>query len=134
VGLTVVAGTLVGSAGPATALPSAGLSKVNITGHADNGAMLSATFTAAGVARNSTGQLVAYGMLDGTLVDVAGPAHSVTQQMTLPADPIAGASSCQVTDLMLGPRDVDLLGVEVHLDQSQLYTPAAGSCGGLAGQ
>lgn len=118
----------VGVAGPSTASPPPGLSKVYFTGNADNGAMLIAAFTPAEVVRDSAGQLSAYGTLAGTLVDVAGPAHPVTQQVTLPADPIAGASNCEVTDLMLGPQDLDLLGVVVHLNQSQLYTPGAGDC------
>lgn len=115
------------TAAPATASPPAPLAKVNVTGEAANGATLSAQFIPAGVSRTPAGQLIAEGTLNGTLVDPTGAGHPITQPVTLPAAPIAGASSCQVTDLMLGPRDVDLLGLTMHLDQTQLYAP--GACG-----
>lgn len=127
-GLAVAATALVATAGPSTASPPSGLTKVYFTGTADNGATLIAAFTPAGIARDPAGELVAHGTLTGTLVDAAGPGHPVTKQVALPADPITGASNCEMTDLMLGPEDVDLLGVEVHLNQSQLYAPAVGDC------
>jgi hypothetical protein len=78
------------------------------------------------------GGLVAVGTLTGTLTDSAGTVlGTVTRQITLPVD-IAQAT-CQILDLTLGPLDLDLLGLVVHLDQVHLNITAESGPGNLLG-
>ena len=125
----------IGTAGPSTAVPpnTGGTSTANVTGKADNGATLSGTFKAANFAINSAGQLVANGTLTGTLTDPAGAAQQVSQQVALPVDTAQSTGSCQILDLVLGPLDLDLLGLVVHLDTVHLNITAQQGPGNLLG-
>jgi len=58
---------------------------------------------------------------------------SVTQAVTLPVDLAASAGSCQILDLVLGPLDLDLLGLQVHLDTVHLNITAQSGPGNLLG-
>ena len=49
------------------------------------------------------------------------------------AAPAATALSCQVLDLVLGPLDLNLLGLKVHLDTVHLNITAQGGPGNLLG-
>src|SRR5689334_16065124 len=63
-------------------------------------------------------QLLAQGVADVTLVDSAGQVvGSESRTVQLPVDTTAITSSCQILDLVLGPLDLDLLGLVVHLDR-----------------
>ena len=77
------------------------------------------------------GQLAALGTLTGTLTDslghVIGP---VNQPVSLPVDP---SGSCQILHLTLGPLDLTLLGLMVHLDQVVLDITAQQGPGNLLG-
>jgi hypothetical protein len=78
------------------------------------------------------GAIVAVGTLTGTLTDSLGAlVGTVTQQVTLPVD-IAQAT-CEVLDLSLGPLDLDLLGLVVHLDEVNLNITAESGPGNLLG-
>ena len=44
-----------------------------------------------------------------------------------------GTGSCQILDLVLGPLDLDLLGLQVHLDQVHLNITAQSGPGNLLG-
>jgi ABC-type amino acid transport substrate-binding protein len=78
------------------------------------------------------GAMVAVGALTGTLVDSAGNAiGAVTDQaVTLPVDALA--ATCDVLHLDLGPLNLDLLGLEVHL-QRVVLDIVADAGGGLLG-
>jgi hypothetical protein len=84
-------------------------------------------------------RVLAEGVLDLVLVDSAGqqvdPAgQTVSLPVTLP--PTGGASIqaiCQVLDLVLGPLDLDLLGLQVHLDTVHLNISAESGPGNLVG-
>lgn len=78
-----------------------------------------------------SGSLVAIGTLTGTLTDSLGTiVGTVTQQITLPVTSISG--TCEILHLKLGPLDLNLLGLMVHLDKIVLDITAQQG-GGLLG-
>jgi hypothetical protein len=79
-------------------------------------------------------QLLAEGVADVTLVDSAGQVvGSQSQTVRMPVDTTAIAASCEILDLVLGPLDLDLLGLVVHLDRVHLNITAEGGPGNLLG-
>lgn len=81
---------------------------------------------------SSGGQLSAVGTLAGTLTDSLGNVlGTVTRSVTLPVANITG--SCQILHLVLGPLDLDLLGLQVHLNQVVLDITAQSGPGNLLG-
>ena len=80
------------------------------------------------------GALQAVGTFTGTATNAAtGGVISGTQQVTLPVNLAAGAGSCQILDLVLGPLDLNLLGLQVHLDTVHLNITAQSGPGNLLG-
>ena len=81
---------------------------------------------------NQNGQLAAVGTLTGTLTNSLGAVlGTVTQALTLPVTSTVG--TCQVLNLTLGPLDLNLLGLLVHLDQVVLNINAQSGPGNLVG-
>ena len=80
---------------------------------------------------SQNGQLAAVGLLTGTLTDSAGAVlGTVNQVITI----LSGATgSCQILDLTLGPLDLNLLGLLVHLDTVHLNITAQSGPGNLLG-
>lgn len=80
---------------------------------------------------NQNGAVAAVGTLTGTMTDSLGNVLGTpTQQLTIP---IANLSAtCQVLHLELGPLDLTLLGLNVHLDKIVLDITATRG-GGLLG-
>ncbi len=77
------------------------------------------------------GALVAVGTLTGTLTDSLGNVlGTITQPVTLPVGNLS--ATCQVLHLELGPLDLNLLGLMVHLDKVVLDITAQQG-GGLLG-
>jgi hypothetical protein len=65
---------------------------------------------------------------------VANQLSPETQDQLAPDAPQAAAAlSCQILDLVLGPLDLDLLGLKVHLDTVHLNITAQGGPGNLLG-
>jgi len=61
-------------------------------------------------------------------------APQAMKQLAAPDAPQAAALlSCQILDLVLGPLDLDLLGLKVHLDTVKLNITAQGGPGNLLG-
>ena len=76
------------------------------------------------------GVLTAIGTLTGTLTDSLGNViGTVTQSVALPVN---AAATCEILDLELGPLDLELLGLMVHLDRINLEITAQQG-GGLLG-
>jgi len=105
-----------------------------ITGTATNAAgeavNFAGTFTIDRFASQG-GDLVAQGTLTGTLTNtVTGATQNVTQAVTLP---LQAAGTCQILHLTLGPLDLDLLGLVVHLDRVVLDITAQSGPGNLLG-
>jgi hypothetical protein len=79
------------------------------------------------------GRLLAVGTLTGDVADAAGSLiGSVSQDLTLPVTQQT-FGSCQVLHLELGPLNLDLLGLRVHLNRVVLDITADPS-GGLLGE
>ncbi len=111
-------------------------SRIPVTGKAKNGKAFNGHFTVSQfVTRN--GKTYALGTLTGTL-----GTHHVTKQAAFPAtlpasgsaSPLASSSAtCPVLNLTLGPLDLNLLGLTVHLNQVVLNINAQSGPGNLLG-
>jgi hypothetical protein len=88
----------------------------DVTG-AVNGTLSNLTFA------NQGGNLV----LSGTFTDTLGNATKFTTTV------LQATGSCQILDLTLGPLDLDLLGLVVHLDTVHLNITAQRGPGNLLG-
>jgi hypothetical protein len=77
------------------------------------------------------GQLVAIGTLTGTVTNLlTGATQAVSQAITLP---LTASGTCAVLHLTLGPLDLNLLGLLVHLNQVVLNIDAQSGPGNLLG-
>jgi hypothetical protein len=78
------------------------------------------------------GTLAAVGTLTGRLTNAAGQVIGpVTQQVTIPV--VVTAATCDILHLTLGPLDLNLLGLNVHLNQVVLDITATAGPGNLVG-
>ena len=123
------AGSAATAANPHTGTPATS----TVTGTLANGTgAVTGTFDVNRFA-NQNGQLTAIGTFTGTVTDAAGNVTSGTQQLALPVNTQQSSGSCQVLDLVLGPLDLDLLGLQVHLDTVHLNITAQQGPGNLLG-
>ena len=127
-------GLSVGAAGTAQAKPRpADPSTVPITGTlADGTGAVAGTFDVTRFAVQD-GTLMAIGTFAGTITDAAGNTTSGTDSLALPVDLAQSTGSCQILHLELGPLDLDLLGLQVHLDKVVLDITAQQGPGNLLG-
>jgi hypothetical protein len=80
------------------------------------------------------GALLAVGDLSGTLRNAAGNViGSVTDQRVRLPVAFGAVTSCDILRLRLGPLDLDLLGLQVHLDRVVLDITAQPGPGNLLG-
>ena len=78
------------------------------------------------------GQLFAVGTLAGTVKDAAGNIlGTVLKTITLLVSNVNG--TCDILHLELGPLDLDLLGLQIHLDKIVLDITAQSGPGNLLG-
>jgi len=110
------------------------LQNIPITGTATNALGQAVNFAGAfSVQRFAVqdGQLVAVGQLTGTLTNtVTGVVQNVSQQIVLP---VTASGTCDILHLVLGPLDLNLLGLMVHLNQVVLDITAQAAPGNLLG-
>jgi hypothetical protein len=146
---TLSGAALMGAAGPAAAAPpptapQAGATapvsttSVPISGTGTTADGVLATFTGSFDLTKfavQNGQLVAVGNLTGTLTDALGNSlGSVTNvPITLPVGGSSTTGTCDILHLDLGPLDLDLLGLQVHLDEVVLDITAQSGAGNLLG-
>ena len=73
--------------------------------------------------------------MTGTLKDATGAAIGTMTNtpISLPVGTANGPGSCQILDLVLGPLDLNLLGLVVHLDTVHLNITAQQGPGNLLG-
>ena len=134
--VTVLTGSLVAltafSAGPANAADTAVDTRtLPIAGAVDDpGGAFAGAFTITEFAAHND-QVMAVGTIDGTLTDATG--NSVGTVSGLPAAfPVTAAqATCTILDLNIGPVDLNVLGVVVHLNAIHLNVGA--EPGGLIG-
>jgi hypothetical protein len=104
-----------------------------ITGTTAAGDVFNGIVKITSIAANATtGALTAVGTLTGTLTSSTGtPLGTISQAIALP---LAGVSAtCTILTLTLGPLDLDLLGLMVHLNQIVLTITAQPGPGNLLG-
>ena len=122
-----------------------------VTGHTSKGATFAGKYRVTKfVTRN--GHLKAVGHLSGTLTKKSGATRAVSERVRMPVNMSAtraanttsrlpttsstastSAVSCGVLHLVLGPLDLDLLGLVVHLDKVVLDITAVPGAGALLG-
>jgi hypothetical protein len=115
------------------------LENIALTGSADDGSDVKASLDVRKFVEDN-GEIIAIGKLSGTLTK-KGKTHQFTQgTVRVPVsivDSGSGGTSaqavCSVLHLELGPLDLTLLGLHVHLDQVVLDI-TADPAGGLLGQ
>lgn len=91
-------------------------------------------------------KMVAIGTVTGVVTNTAtGDTRTVNRAVKIPlrattgaagagnANALAPQASCQILDLVLGPLDLDLLGLVVHLDTVHLNITAESGPGNLLG-
>jgi hypothetical protein len=123
-------GTLLLVPATASAAPPATGVTVPISGTVADVSSFVGTFSLDRIAVRN-GELVALGTLSGTLTDLAtGATQTVNQSLALP---VAVTGTCEILHLTLGPLDLDLLGLVVHLDQVVLTIDAQQGPGNLLG-
>ena len=126
------AGTGVASAAPSApaAAPPVTALATPITGTGDDGSF-AGSFTPTNFATQD-GNLVATGILDGTVSDSSGaPVGIVSRSVDMPVT--IAAVTCQVLDLVLGPLHLDLLGLVIDLNTVHLVIDAVAAPGNLLG-
>jgi hypothetical protein len=123
---------VVAPAAPA-APPSLTSTISDVTGTTASGATFSGTLSNIHFV-NQRGQLAVAGLLSGTLSDASGTIGTVTDRaITLPVSDAAATGSCTILNLTLGPLDLNLLGLVVHLDQVHLLVTGQTGPGNLLG-
>ena len=122
---------------PAHAQPPApptatGTITVPVSGTTGTGATFTGTLTIEKFAVQD-GVLVAVGKLTGTLRDAAGNVIGVVTDLVvnLPVTNVAG--ECPILHLEIGPIDLDLLGLVVHVDRIVVDITAEAGPGKLLG-
>jgi hypothetical protein len=115
----------------ATTAPAASAVAIPITGAVANGGAFSGTFNLQRFAVQN-GQLVAVGTLSGTLTDALGNVIGTVTNLATTLQ-VTGNGTCQILHLELGPLDLNLLGLMVHLDRVVLDITAQSGPGNLLG-
>jgi len=106
---------------------------VPVTGTTPNGGSFVGTMDIQRFAAQGN-QLVAVGTLTGTLRDATGAAlGNVVKTVSLPVNSALTQASCEILHLELGPLDLNLLGLAVHLDRVVLDLSAEPGAGNLLG-
>jgi hypothetical protein len=114
-----------------------------VVGRASNGGKLSGKFTPVRVVKKK-GQLGVKGFLQGVITERDGTKTRFSGIRTIPIKKVNGASlvdgrvasralACDVLNLVLGPLDLNVLGLEVHLQRVVLDIIARTGAGQLLG-
>ena len=122
-----------------TAAATAGTMTSAVNGTFANGGTVTGSFTPTRFAVRN-GELVGTGTLHSVLTDAAGATvgtadTTVTLPVQIPASQAANAAAivCPVLHLVLGPLDLNLLGLAVHLNTVVLDITAIPGAGNLLG-
>ena len=120
-----------------------------VTGEAKNGTTFAGHYNVKRFVTTDSGRTKAVGTLKGTMTKKNGDTDRVTKRDVrllvrpaassvtgLPPAPGTAAPAvvgCEVLDLVLGPLDLNLLGLQVHLDRVHLNITAVPGAGELLG-
>src|SRR5215213_3086084 len=116
-----------------SAKPKTGSVTVPVTGYIATGGTFEGVYTITRFASTSTGGLNAIGTLTGTLTDALGNVIGTVTNVPVTIPVIGGSGTCQILHLELGPLDLNLLGLMVHLDKVVLDITAQSGPGNLLG-
>jgi hypothetical protein len=135
--LTLVGGVAAGSAGAAPP-EVVGKKTVQVRGTAADGSKFNGQFTVTNfrqaTAPNAPSPVEAVGDLTGKLIHPGQGVGAQDVSQSGVAMPAAVAqASCEILDLVLGPLDLNLLGLQVHLDTVHLNITAVPGAGNLLG-
>ena len=103
-----------------------------VTGTVAGGGTFSGVYTITSFA-NQAGNLVANGTLTGTLTDALGNVIGTVTNVPVTIPVTSASGTCQILHLTLGPLDLNLLGLMVHLNQVVLDITAQSGPGNLLG-
>jgi hypothetical protein len=128
-------------ASPTAAAGHNPLADVPITGSIASGGTFQGSIDIVSFADDGAGNLLANGLLTGVLRDPSGGeiGRVSNQYVTVPAllgtaeGSDAPSITCPILRLTLGPVDLNLLGLTVHLDRVVLDITAVGAPGNLLG-
>lgn len=119
-----------------------GKAKSHVEGTFGKNGTVTGTFKPRRFKVNDNGELRAIGALTATLTKGNGTVIGTsTKRVNLPVAKAEGApvarvttaASCDILNLVLGPRDLNVLGLEVHLDKVVLNIVATTGTGNLLG-
>ncbi len=110
--------------------PSTSAIAIPITGTGTAGAF-TGTLALTGFALQN-GQLIANGLVTGTVTNASGAATSILQNVSAPVTSSAG-SGCTILHLVLGPINLNILGLTVTTNQIVLDITAQPGPGNLLG-
>lgn len=122
-----------------------GFAKSKIVGETRGGKRVTGYFIPLGFSKHN-GHLRARGLVDGVVHHGDGTSRTFQAMRTIRVKTMdgvtpgarsarsgAGASTCDILHLVLGPLDLDLLGLQVHLDRVVLNIVAQSGAGQLLG-
>lgn len=124
--------------------PNTNRLEVPITGVAHGIGSVAGTFAVSRFALKDN-VLLAIGQLTATVTDSNGAVvRTIVTQVAMPASKVSGAAAacsdeasttqqCDILNLVLGPLDLNLLGLEIHLDTVVLDIVAVPGAGNLLG-
>jgi hypothetical protein len=155
VAVTLAVVALVGGAGAQAASAQnitnefGSLTVSKVTGEARNGATFAGRFNVNRFITSDNGKTKAVGKLTGTLTKGNGATEKVTKRgvrmpvrtglstvtggLPAPGTVTPSQLECEILDLVLGPLDLNLLGLVVHLDLVHLNITAVPGAGNLLG-
>lgn len=103
-----------------------------ITGQDANGNAFSGTFTVQNFTHQAT-NLFANGVLNGTITSSTGALVGTVTNAPATLPVVGGDPTCSILNLTLGPLDLNLLGLMIHLNQVVLTITAQSGSGNLLG-
>ncbi len=127
-----------GAQTPSTGVPVTSLRHVPITGTTSNGKKFVGQFTVSQFVTRA-GKKYALGTLAGKLGSRSVSQQNVALPVSVPssglpgAGPTAAGPTCPILHLVLGPLNLNLLGLKVHLNQVVLNITAQSGPGNLLG-
>lgn len=111
---------------PAKQTPTAYVQGTDTAGNALSGVLTVTSFA------NTNNQLVALGTLNGTITSATGVVTPFTNQpVTMPVSGVS--ASCPILNLVLGPLNLNILGLQITLNQVVLNIVAIPGAGKLLG-
>jgi hypothetical protein len=135
----LTAGALVAAApanaapAPAPAAASATRSLTqSVTGTTSSGSTFTGTLSNINVV-NQNGVATIVGQLTGTLTSATGTNLGTVTALPVSLPVLGGSGTCQILHLDLGPLDLNLLGLAVHLNEVVLDITAQSGPGNLLG-